>query len=92
MKEIGDNTSTYLIAVSTDHNTSVFVTKSSGAKASAAKNKVAKKESLIKVASPNDQIINVSIVNESSLNIVYGSVYSIRKSNANLLDGASGKI
>lgn len=80
-----------MAAVTTDQSTSIFYVKSSGAKASVQKNKVVKKESQIKVAAQNEQIIHSSIQNESSLNVIYGSIYSIRRTQAKLLDDA-GKV
>jgi WD40 repeat protein len=49
LREIGENTSTFMVAVTTDKSSSIFYAKSNGGgKASAQKNKVVKKDSLVK--------------------------------------------
>lgn len=77
-----------MAAVSTSKNTSIFYAKSAG-KASASKTKVIKRDSQIKSAT--DQIVHVQILNESTLNLTHGSVYSLKRSQARLLDD-QGKV
>ena len=90
LKEIGD-TSTFMAAVTTDQSTSVFFTKSLGGKASASKSKVVKKECVVKNGNAHEQIIHTSIVNETTLSMISGSIYSIKRSQTRLLDD-QGKV
>ena len=80
-----------MTAASSDFSTSIFITKSSG-KASAQKSKVVKKECIIRVSSTDtDQIINASLINESTVSLIHGSIYSMKRSQNKLLDD-SGKV
>ena len=92
LKEIGDD-KTYMIAVQTDNTSSVFYTKSIGisSKASASKSKTVKKESSIRLAAASEEFIHASLINETSLSYVHGSVYGIKRSHIKLLDD-SGKV
>ena len=81
-----------MAAVSTAQQTSIFYTKTtpSNGKASA-KSKVVKRESAVRVSGQSDQIVSVSIVNETTLNVVFGNIYGVRKAQARLID-EEGKI
>lgn len=94
LKEIGDGTATFMAAVSTAQQTSIFYAKSSGKGASASgkgSSKVVKKDCVVRVQGQSEQIVGATIVNETTLNVVYGNIYSVRKAQARLLDD-QGKI
>ncbi len=91
LKEVGDGSSTFMAAVSTTQQTSIFYAKSGGKASVNGKNKVIKKDSLVRVQGQSEQIVSASIVNETTLNVVYGNIYGVRKAQAILID-EQGKI
>lgn len=95
LKQINDD-KTYMIAVNTESALSVFYTKSIGGgngnkPSSVAKGKVVKKECFIKRGAAHEQLINTSLVNETTLSLVHGSIFSLKRSQIKLLDD-EGKV
>ena len=86
LKEIGDD-KTFMIAASTDQAVNVFYAKvAKSAKASSVtKSKVAKKECVITLG-VHEQMISASLVNETNLTVVHGSMFSMKRSQVKLLD------
>ncbi len=79
LRQINDD-KTYMIAVATETSVSLFYTKSlGGSKASASKSKVVKKECLITLGGAHEQMIQTSIIDQTNVNVVHGSIFSMRK-------------
>lgn len=79
LKEIGDD-KTFMIAASTDQVVNVFYAKvSKSNKASVTKSKVAKKECIITLG-VHEQMISATLVNETNLTVVHGSLFSMKRS------------
>lgn len=94
LRELGDE-KTFMIAVSTDLSTSLYYTRSVGGNAngkasSVTKSKVVKKECTIKTG-VNEQIISTTLQNETSISLIHGSVFSMKRSQVKLIDD-SGKV
>lgn len=89
IKEV--STDSFMVTATTDSSVSVFYVKSSGKQSAQKGNKVIKKESTVKVNGQSDQAIHTSIVNESSVNIIHGSTFQLRRSHVKLIDDA-GKV
>jgi WD40 repeat protein len=85
LKEIGDD-KTFMIAASTDSAVNIFYAKvSKSNKASVTKSKVSKRECLITLG-VHEQMISASLVNETNLSVVHGSLFSMKRSQVKLLD------
>ena len=80
-----------MISATSDTAASIFVAKSTCGKASAQKSKVVKKTSELRISNPNEQLINASIINESSIGLTYGSIYQVKSQVAGLLND-EGKV
>lgn len=80
----------FMAQATTDKSVSIYYTKGSG-KASASKTKTVKKECLLKIANPNEQVLFTSLVNETSLNVVFGSVFALRRQQIKLIND-EGKV
>lgn len=91
VKEISQDT--YMVGATTDSSVSVFYIKSTGvtSKQLAIKSKTVKRESIVKLNGQSDQAIHTTLVNETSLKIVHGSVFQLKSSSIKLLDDA-GKV
>lgn len=91
MKEISQDT--YMVGATTDSSVSVFYVKSTGVtnKQLAIKSKTVKRESIVKLNGQSDQAIHTTLVNETALKIVHGSVFQLKSSTIKLLDDA-GKV
>jgi ribosome-associated protein YbcJ (S4-like RNA binding protein) len=82
-----------MVGATTDASVSVFYVKSTGvsSKHLGGKNKTVKKECNVRVNGQSDQAIHTTLVNESTLTIVNGSLYQLKRAQVKLLDD-SGKV
>jgi hypothetical protein len=96
LNEQSGSDSTFMAAVSTDSAVSIFYLKSTGVTGSKGqqlpiKSKTIKRECIMRVNGQSDQVIQASITGESSVGVVHGSVYQMRRANVRLLD-EEGKV
>ncbi len=91
LKEIGDE-KTFMISTSSDQAINIFYTKISSAKAKAStqKSRVVSANCQINLG-VHEQMISLSLINETSLSVVHGSLFSMKKSQVKILD-EEGKV
>lgn len=90
MKEV--DASIFMIAASTESFSNIYLTKSSGTQSASKKNSasaktiVKREESSIKVSNANHSVIATSLKSSTQVNILYGSIFAVKKSIINLIN------
>lgn len=91
LKEIGDE-KTFMVSASSDQTINLYYAKVSGskAKASTKKSKTVAKTSQINLG-VHEQMIAATLINETSLSVLHGSLFSMKRSQVKILDD-EGKV